>query len=322
MALEHAEGDELRAGEHLLEGVRHRVEDQRVERPVRAERRHGHRAALVDADRHVELLGGVPQRVVGPVRQRAPETGVRPDEAGDEPELGHGPPQLVHGGGRVLQRQHAPRRRGGRDPPRSSRPASRCRRRPARRPPRGPRRWRSTARWSGRGPTGRSPRRPCRPGGRAGSEPPGCASAKRAEGRRVVEGRAGSGQRAERDGQDLGAAHRDVLVAVGVAVIDRPVGLGQLFEGRQRLDHMAVGVDHRPGPRREGVAHAPGPPRPGRDRHAPAATLGQQRGGTGGPRCRRPRRGVRLRGGPPSSRAGRAGCRATTSRRGGSRSQP
>ena len=40
VALEHPEGDELGAGEHRLEGVGHRVQDERVEGAVGPERRH------------------------------------------------------------------------------------------------------------------------------------------------------------------------------------------------------------------------------------------------------------------------------------------
>ena len=168
VALQHAERDELGAGQHLLEGVGDGVQDQRVERAVRAERGHDHRASLVDPDGHIELLGHVPQRVVGAVAQRAAETGVGTHEPGHEAELGDGaaqfaaPPHRGPGGG------GRPRRRGGGRPPRSRSPASRCRPGPVRRPRPGPRRRRSTARSSGRGRPGRCPRRPCRPVGPRG----------------------------------------------------------------------------------------------------------------------------------------------------------
>ena len=84
------------------------------------ERRHDDRAALVDADRHVELLGRVPQRVVGAVGQRAAEAGVGTDEAGDEAELGDRPPQLARRRRRVLQRQHGRAEEPGADRRRSS----------------------------------------------------------------------------------------------------------------------------------------------------------------------------------------------------------
>ena len=64
MALQHAEHDQLRTGEHLLEGVRHRVEEQRVERAVHAEGLDRVRRPLVDPDRHAELLGRGPHRLV------------------------------------------------------------------------------------------------------------------------------------------------------------------------------------------------------------------------------------------------------------------
>ena len=198
VALEDAEGDELGAGQHLLERVRHGVQDQRVEGAVGAERRHDHRAALVDADRHIELLGRVPQRVVGAVGQRAAEARVGPDEAGHEAELGRRPG--------AARRRPPPgpaagawrRRRGGRGRRRSSRPASRCRRRRARRPPRGPRRPRSTARWSGRARPGRCPRRPCRPAGPTGRT--------RRAGRRPAGGRPRGRRRSSRGGRGCRAA--------------------------------------------------------------------------------------------------------------------
>ena len=88
MAVEHTLRDQLRAREHLLERVRHRVHHEEVARPtVPAERRHRRLEALVHADRHPELLGRVPERLVDLVDDRASETRVRADEGGDEPEL-------------------------------------------------------------------------------------------------------------------------------------------------------------------------------------------------------------------------------------------
>ena len=151
----------------------------RVEGPVGAERGHDDRAALVDPDRHIELLGRLPHDVVGAVGQRAAEAGVGPDEPGDEAELADGAAQLAApprpgpaaGAGR--------RRRAGGGRPRSSRPASRCRR--AARVDRGRRvgddgEVQPDA--SGRARPGRSPRCPCRPAAAPGPTRRGSASAK------------------------------------------------------------------------------------------------------------------------------------------------
>ena len=79
----------------------------------------------------------------------------------------------------------------------------------------------------------------------------------RSEGGRVVEGGAWPGQRTQRDGQDLGAAHHDVLVAVGVGVDMRPLCVGQAGPGRLGFHHVPVRVHDRAGVRREGrLAHA------------------------------------------------------------------
>ena len=107
VALEDSEGDQLRAGEHRLEGVGHRVEDQRVEGPVGAESRHRDRAALVHADGDVELFCCPPQGLVGRMGEGATGAGVGPDEAGDEAEFGDRPPQLVGRRSRILQREES-----------------------------------------------------------------------------------------------------------------------------------------------------------------------------------------------------------------------
>ena len=106
VALQHAEGDELGAGQHLLEGVGDGVQDQRVEGAVGTERGHDDRAPLVDPDRHIELLGGIPQRVVGAVAQGAAETGVGAHESRHEAELGDGAAQLLRRGNGVLEWEH------------------------------------------------------------------------------------------------------------------------------------------------------------------------------------------------------------------------
>ena len=127
VALEDAEGDELGAGQHLLEGVGDGVQDERVEGPVGPEGGHDDRAALVDPDGHVQLLGGRPQRLVGGVRQRAPPAGVGSDEGGREAELVVARLQLgpAAASGSCTGTMAAPNSR--RDRRRSTRPASRCR---------------------------------------------------------------------------------------------------------------------------------------------------------------------------------------------------
>ena len=76
----------------------------------------------------------------------------------------------------------------------------------------------------------------------------------------------GGGEGAEGDGQDLGAAHHDVLVAVGVARDDGPVRLGDRLPRGAGLDDVPVGVDDRaraersrrpPGRRAAGPSSAP-----------------------------------------------------------------
>ena len=106
VVLERPECDELGAGEHRLERVGDGMEQERVERAVRPERRDGHRTALVDTDGHLELLGRVPHDVVGAVGQGASQAGVGADESGHEAELGDRPTELACRGRRVLQRQH------------------------------------------------------------------------------------------------------------------------------------------------------------------------------------------------------------------------
>ena len=60
VAFEDTEGDQLGTGQHLLEGVRHGVEEEGVEGPVAAEGGDDHRAPLVDPDRHPDLFGRLP----------------------------------------------------------------------------------------------------------------------------------------------------------------------------------------------------------------------------------------------------------------------
>ena len=66
-----------------------------------------------------------------------------------------------------------------------------------------------------------------------GSRPAGLGVGQRPEGRRVVEGRPGPGQGAQGDGEDLGAAHGHVLVAVRVGGDHGPVRVGQRRPGGQ-----------------------------------------------------------------------------------------
>ncbi len=245
-----------RAGQHRLEGMGHRVEDQRVEGPVRAERRHRDRTALVHADWDVELLGRPPQGLVGPVGERAAGAGVGPDEAGDEAEIAHGASQLVGRRSRVLQREE------GR-PEEAARVGGTVGGEPVVVGP------------SQRHAAGRllDQREVEADGGiedglvdalavHVGQAGHGVGAAglrlgQRAEGGRVVEGGARPGQRAQRNGQDLRCADHHVLVAVGVGVDPRPLFVGQAGPGRLGFHHVPVGVDDRAGVRREGrLAHA------------------------------------------------------------------
>ncbi len=255
MPLEHPERDELRAGQHLLERVRHGVEHQRVEGAVRPERGNDHRAALVDPDRDPELLGRVPHGVVGAVRQRPAAAGVGPDEPGDEAQLGHRPSQLAGRRVGVLQGQH----RRPEEPPGvggavAGQPVVVG----------GRQRHRGAGVLDGREvqAEGRvqhglvdalgvhvAQARPRVP-------PAGQGVGQRAEGGGVVEGGAGPSEVPERDGQDLGVAHHDVLVARRVGADPGPVGIRQARPGHLGLDHVPVGVDHGPGARRERVRPA------------------------------------------------------------------
>ena len=74
--------------------------------------------------------------------------------------------------------------------------------------------------------------------------------------RRVGKGGARCRQGAQGHGQDLPAAHHDVLVAGPIGVDEGTMFLGEVGPRLERLDHMAVGIDHRGGyvPY---VAHAP-----------------------------------------------------------------
>ena len=212
VAFQRPEGDELRAGEHRLERVRHGVEDERVERAVRPERRHDHRAALVDADRHVELLGRLPHHVVGAVGERAAEAGVGADEAGDEAELGDGAAELAGRRRRVLQREH-----GGPEEP--ARVGGAVAGQPVVVGGGQGHRRRRVLHHREVQPDGRVQHglvdalavHVAQPGHRVRSA--GLGVGQGAEGRGVVEGGAGTGEGAERHGQDLGVADDDVLVA-------------------------------------------------------------------------------------------------------------
>ena len=251
MALEHPEGDQLGAGEHLLERVGDGVQDERVERAVRPQRGHDDRAALVDADGHVELLRGVPHRVVGAVGQRAAEAGVGADEPRHEAELGHGPAQLPRRRVGVLQgeqrRPEEPAWVGGAV---AGQPVVVRRGQPDR---------------GGRVVDGGE----VQPDGRvqdrlvdalgvhvtqsgAGVRPAGEGVGQRAEQGGVVEGRARAGQAAQGHGQDLGGADDDVLVAGRVRADAWPRPFRQPRPGLGGLDHVAVGVDDGAGAGREG----------------------------------------------------------------------
>ena len=126
-----------------------------------------------------------------------------------------------------------PRRRAGAGRRRSSRPASRCRRAAMATAAAGSSRQpRSRARSDGKSTAWSMPSASMSARRATGSDPPGCASSRgrNAPGRRS---RARAGQRAERHGQDLGVAHHDVLVAVGVGLMRGPVLLGQAGPGRR-----------------------------------------------------------------------------------------
>ena len=317
VALQRAECDELGAGEHGLEGMGHRVQEERVERAVRSERRHDDRAALVDADGHAELLGRIPHHVVGAVGQRAAQAGVGADESGHEAELGDGAPELACRRRRVLQREHG----------RSEEPA---------------------------GIGGAVLRQPVVVGGGEGDrrrrvlhhrevQPDGRVQhglvdalavhvvqaghrvrsarlgvGQGAERGGVVERGARTGERAERHGQDLGVADDHVFVPRTVGGDARPVALGQGGPGRLGLDDMAVGVDDGAGARWErklcrALSRRRGAPVV--DQREPMAE--ETAGVAAGHRAelvvgeRAPGRGQ-----------ARVGCRARTSRRAGSRSPP
>ena len=148
------------------------MSDERVERAVRADGRDV-RAALVDGDRHGELLARHPTRrrgrgprAGGPGRSRTGRS-QRPVRARRQPAGARGPrPGGPAGGAWPLRTTDAGRRR-------STRQATRWRRRPV--PPRrpGPSAARGSARWSDTARPGRCPRGPCRAAGSAGSGPPG-----------------------------------------------------------------------------------------------------------------------------------------------------
>ncbi len=272
MTLEHAERDQLRAGEHLLEGVRHRVQDQRVEGPIGSERRHNHRAALVDAEGDVELLRHLPDRVVGAVAQGASEAGVGANEARHEPELGRGAAQLGGGRGGVLQRHHgraeqaAPVLRAVVGQPVVVGPGQR------------------------HGAVRVGDGREIQPDGGVehglvdalgvhvgqagcGVPPAGLGVGQRAERRRVVEGGSRSGQVAQGDGQDLGPADHDMLIASGVTRDTRSLVVGEPGPGRLGLDDVTVGVDDGTGPRGRWVRRG--------DRHGAAGVRQSSTGGSG-----------------------------------------
>ena len=79
--------DELRAREHLLERVRHRVHHQRIERlAITSKGVDHHRRRLVDPDGHAELFGERPERLVRRMGDRASETGIGPEKRGAETE--------------------------------------------------------------------------------------------------------------------------------------------------------------------------------------------------------------------------------------------
>ena len=317
MTFEHAEGDELGARQHLLEGVGHGVEHERVEGTVGPEGGDDHRAALVDGDGHGALLGGLPHRLVGAIRQRAPAARVGPYEGGHEPELVTGPAQLGGRGHGVLHRDHGraeqPRGVGGAvrgqpvvvgagDGHRGVGIVERPEVQPDRREQHGL--------VDALGVHVDQPRR------RVGPSRVGVVEAEERLG--VREARARRGQRAQRHGQDLLAVHHDVLVAVRVARDDGPVRLGDRRPGASGLHHVPVGVHDQLA---WGV-HDPSRGRGSLRRRAPV--VGGRHGVTeqSGRVARPPSSATRGRAGAPGSSRGRSGCRATWSRRGDSRSRP
>ena len=173
VALQRPEGDQLGTGEHLLEGVRDGMEDERVEGAVRPQGRDVDRAALVDADGHAELLGRLPHHVVGPVGQRAARgTGWGGRIPATRPSSVTARRSSWAAAARVLQRDHGraeePARVGGAvagqpvvvgggQGHRGGRVRHAAR---------------STARWSGTARPGRCPRCPCRAAGPPGRTRP------------------------------------------------------------------------------------------------------------------------------------------------------
>ena len=251
MALEHPERDQLGAGEHLLEGVRGGMQDQRVEGAVGPERGYDDRATLMDPDRHVELLGGVPHGVVDPVGQRATVAGVGADEPRHEAEFGGGPTQLPGCRLRVLQgEQGCPEEAAGVGGAVAGQPV-------VVRP----------GQSDGGGRVAHN--REVQPDGRVedslvdalavhvgqpgdGVGTTGMGVGQRAEGRRVVERRAGPGQVPQGHRQDLVVADHDVLVAGRVRRDPGPEAPGQSLPGLEGLDYVAVGIDDGTGARGAG----------------------------------------------------------------------
>ena len=250
------ERHELGASEHRLERVGHGVEEERVERPVRPERRDDHRAALVNADGHVELLGRIPHHVVGGVGQGASQAGVGADESGHEAELGDGATQLACRGGRILQRHHGgpeePARIGGavvRQPVVVGRGEGH-RRRPVLH-----RREVQPDRRVQHGLVDALAVHVAQTGHRVGSARHGVGQG--SEGPRVVERGTRAGEGAQRHGQDLGVPDDHVFVARPIGTDARPVPLRHGDPGRVRFDDMAVGVDDGSGAWRERKAPVP-----------------------------------------------------------------
>ena len=78
--LEHAAEHEPRAGGHLLEGVRHQVQDGGVARALAAERRERVRHALVHGDRNAQRFGALPEGLVAGALDRTPGVGIRTEK--------------------------------------------------------------------------------------------------------------------------------------------------------------------------------------------------------------------------------------------------
>src|SRR6516162_8396543 len=87
VALANSAPDHAHAGKHHLHRVRDDMLRAAALEAVNADGRHAAVAALVDADRKVEFLGGAPQRLISGVVQLSVVVRVGADKAAAEAEL-------------------------------------------------------------------------------------------------------------------------------------------------------------------------------------------------------------------------------------------